>query len=53
MVKELTANIAEYLINNPDPDDPLKLSHKENNKDVSKDLPSGRSFLYEPIEIWI
>lgn len=47
------ANIAEYLINKPDPDDPLRLSHKGNNQDVPKDLPSGRSFLYEPIEIWI
>src|SRR5699024_254521 len=47
------ANIAEYLTNKPDPDDPLELSYKENNEDVSKDLPSGRSFLYEPIEIWI
>lgn len=47
------ANIAEYLINKPDPDDPLRLWRKENNQDLPKDLPSGRSFLYEPIEIWI
>lgn len=47
------ANIAEYLLNRPDPDDTFNSPPSESNDDSSKTLPNGRVFLHSPIVIWI
>lgn len=47
------ANIAEYLLNRPDPDDTFTSSSSKSNDDSSKALPNGRVFLHSPIVIWI
>ncbi len=47
------ANIAEYLLNRPDPDDTFTSSSSKSNGDSSKALPNGRVFLHSPIVIWI
>jgi len=48
------ANIAEYLIDKPDPDNSLGLPSLDSKENTSKNLPKdGRFFLRHPIEIWV